>query len=109
MFETIKVRHCRFSTFVIGGTALCAATAALITFGAATAGADEIGVDRTVNGQGGAITRSATQGEVRGSSGDSVHSNGEVRDSMKAVPDQLRGHSARGWNGSWRHGMMGGL
>lgn len=89
-----------------GATALCAAA----ILGAGTAGADEIGVDRTVNSrQAGAVSGSATQGEVRGANGTAVHSNGEVRDSMKAVPEQLRGHSARGWTGGWRHGMMGGL
>ena len=81
-----------------------AAPATLAALSPATASADEIGVNRTVTSrQAGSVSGDATFGEVRGPDG-VILAQGEIKDSMKAVPDRLPGTRARPFNPSWKPG-----
>lgn len=88
---------------LVAGAAIIAAPAALLALSSATAIADDLRPDRTVTSRQGTVSGDATFGEVRGAD-DWLHAQGEVRDSMKAVPDRLDGTRARGFLPSWSGG-----
>ncbi|MBV5246734.1 hypothetical protein KUF57_24690 [Mycolicibacterium sp. PAM1] len=83
--------------------AVIAAPTALLVFTAGTASADRIAPDRTVNSGQGTVSKDATFGDVRGAD-DYLHAQGEVRDSMIAVPGRIDGTRARGFRPSWSGG-----
>ncbi|CAN3127726.1 hypothetical protein ACNUDN_07435 [Mycobacterium sp. smrl_JER01] len=95
---------------VVAWSAVLAAPVALVALSSATASAKEMGVDRTVNSrQAGSVSGDATFGEVRGARGNGVYAQGEIKESMKAVPDRLPGTRARPFNPNWKPGPgMGG-
>lgn len=89
---------------LIAGAVVVTAPAALIAFSTATASANpRVGVDRTVTSRQGTVSRDATFGEVRGAD-DYLHAQGEIKESMIAVPDRLDGTRARGFRPSWSGG-----
>jgi hypothetical protein len=89
---------------LVAWSAVFAAPAALAVLSSATASADEIGVDRTVSSrQAGSVSGDATFGEVRGPDG-VILAQGEIKDSMKAVPDRIPGTRARPFHPGWKPG-----
>lgn len=89
---------------IVAWTAVFAAPAALVALSSATASAKEIGVDRTVTSrQAGSVSGDATFGEVRGPDGGML-AQGEIKESIKAVPDRMRGTRARPFNPNWKPG-----
>lgn len=84
-------------------SAVVAAPVALLAFSSATASADEISPGHTVTSGQGTVSRDATFGEVRGAD-DYLHAQGEIRDSMIAVPGRIPGTRARGFLPSWSGG-----
>lgn len=89
---------------LIAGAAIVAAPTALLAFSSATAAANpKVGVDRTVSSGQGSVSKDATHGEVRGAD-DYLHAQGEIRESMIAVPDRVDGTRARPFRPSWSGG-----
>lgn len=92
-------RMCRIAAW----SAVVTAPVALLAISSATASAEEISPGHTVTSGQGTVSRDATFGEVRGAD-DSLHAQGEVRDSMIAVPGRVPGTRARGFLPSWAGG-----
>ncbi|MBX7435261.1 hypothetical protein JDV09_24635 [Mycobacterium sp. Y57] len=91
---------------MIGIAVLAAAAGAVALSGTAGADVNEIGPNpRVTSDQADSVKRNATFGEVRGSDILEVRGEGEVRDSLMAVP----GTRARGFRGGWSTGIQGGL
>ncbi|MDG4664216.1 hypothetical protein [Mycobacterium sp. 236(2023)] len=88
--------------FVAWGAVL-AAPAALLALSSGTASADEIKPGHTVTSGQGTVSRDATFGEVRGA-GDYLNGQGEIRDSMIAVPGRVPGTRARPFMPNWSGG-----
>lgn len=107
MLETTRMRVRSFMKIC---AVVCASSATVITLGCAVAAADELGVDRRVSSrQADSVSGNSTYGDMRSAEPGAVSGYGEIRESMKAVPDRLRGTRARGWAGGWSNGMQGGL
>ncbi|MCZ0729010.1 hypothetical protein [Mycolicibacterium iranicum] len=87
----------------IAVSAVLAAPAALLAMSSGIASAEEISPGHTVTSGQGTVSRDATFGEVRGAD-DSLHAQGEIRDSMIAVPGRVPGTRARGFLPSWAGG-----